>query len=50
MQLSKFEKSGSEKNQKNMETQTRLEFQEFPCQDSIYLASCQEEFDWHFKK
>ena len=29
------------------ESQTEYEFQDIPCKDCIYVASCAEELDWH---
>ena len=32
-----------------VESQTEWEFQEFPCQYCVYLASCVEELNWHLE-
>ena len=40
-------RSKETKNSEESQTQTEYEFQEFPCQECVYVASCVEELDWH---
>ena len=38
-----------EKVQNSIESQTESEFQNFSCQDCVYVASCIDELDWHLE-
>ena len=37
------------KGTESKETQTKSEFQDYPCNECVYSASCMEELDWHFE-
>ena len=39
----------SKKQKKSQESQTEWEFQEYPCNHCVYMASCDEELNWHYE-
>ena len=34
----------------SVESQTQLKFQEYACNECVYLASCVDELNWHLEK
>jgi hypothetical protein len=49
MQVAKLEMAGVEKVKITAETQTVHEFIEIPCNECVYMASCQEELNFHLE-
>jgi hypothetical protein len=41
--------NNSKKSTLSVESQTQWEFQEYPCNECVYLASCVDELNWHLE-